>query len=110
MDKQQKAELAKLIENKIKENQLTIMSLKEKTEPIAPDVAIGRLSRMEAINEKSMLEANLRQTQEQNQQLKQALLRLDHEGFGYCEACDEVIPIERILLMPHTRFCVNCAE
>lgn len=35
-------------------------TLEDSCKPIAPDVAIGRISRMDAINNKSVMEASLR--------------------------------------------------
>jgi len=99
-----------IIEKALVETQEDIDSLKEKTKPIPPDVAIGRLSRMEAINEKSMLEANCRTAENRLVGLKRALLRVDCDDFGCCEECGNEIPVQRILLMPETQFCVNCAE
>ncbi|HIN40228.1 MAG TPA: TraR/DksA family transcriptional regulator, partial [Flavobacteriales bacterium] len=29
--------------------------------------------------------------------------------FGLCSKCYKVIPAGRLLLMPHSRYCVNCA-
>jgi DnaK suppressor protein len=37
----------------------TIADLKQMTEPVAPDVAIGRISRMDAINKKAINDAAL---------------------------------------------------
>ena len=52
---------------------LTEKSIKEYielTKPIAPDCAIGRVSRMDAINNKSVLEASLRQAEGRLRNLK----------------------------------------
>jgi len=38
-----------------------IKTYQELTKPVAPDVAIGRISRMDAINNKSVAESALRQ-------------------------------------------------
>lgn len=39
-----------------------------------------------------------------------ALRRLadDPEAFGICVACEEPIPLQRLVLLPHTRRCVTC--
>ena len=110
MDHTQRQQLQHAIEQAIVSTQEDIASLKEKTQPIAPDDAIGRLSRMEAINEKAMLEANCRSAEQRLLALKRAQHRVEEDTFGYCKTCGEAIPIPRILLMPETQFCVHCAE
>ena len=37
-----------------------------------------------------------------------ALLRMDQGTYGSCVRCDARIPIERLEILPHTRFCAPC--
>lgn len=104
------AELKAAIEQAITSCEADIASLEQKVEPIAPDSSIGRLSRMEAIEERSVFEANLRQAEERLEKLQRAQSRLGDDDFGYCEVCGCEIPIKRLLLIPETRRCVNCAD
>lgn len=78
--------------------------------PIAPDVAIGRLSRMEAIAEKGVNQTKLHQSRQKLASLRQTLQRLDSPEFGICEVCDTPIPLARLALIPDTRTCVTCLE
>ncbi|MGM0564981.1 MAG: TraR/DksA family transcriptional regulator [Pseudomonadota bacterium] len=110
MTNEERQALKVALEKALGETADDIESLKEKTAPIAPDVSLGRLSRMEAINEKGVLEANLRSAENRLLALKRALARSDEEDFGECEECGETIPQGRLLLIPHTRYCVHCAE
>jgi DnaK suppressor protein len=104
--------------NKIKEKILEeiaqtekqITSYRENTKPVAPDTAIGRISRMDAIVNKSVLEASLSQAENRLVKLKYALSIVDSPDFGTCVACGEDIPVGRILIMPETMYCVKCAE
>ena len=102
-----------LIEEKIRETlQQTreeVKRLRELTAPIAPDCAVGRVSRMDAINNKSINEAALRTAENKLKGLEIALQNIDDPGFGKCSRCGNPIPLGRILLMPHSRFCVHCA-
>ena len=87
-----------------------IPSLKENSKPVSPDNAIGRLSRMEVINDQNMLQANLRSTEARVARLKQALAQIDEEDFGLCVQCEEPIPFGRLLLIPESKNCVRCAS
>lgn len=80
------------------------------TGPVAPDNAIGRVSRMDAINNKSVVDAALRKAKEQLAGLKRHLDLLGRPEFGICPKCKKEIPIERILLAPASSFCVTCAR
>ena len=86
-----------------------IARCKEETKPVAPDNAIGRLTRMEAINAKSIKEANLRSATQRLQKLKIALSKIDEAQFGVCAECGEMIAFGRLLARPESSRCVECA-
>ncbi len=86
-----------------------IADYRELTKPIPPSEAIGRVSRMDAINNKSVNEAALRQVEKQRQGLDRALQRMDDDRFGLCTRCGEPIPMGRLMLMPGALTCVRCA-
>mgnify|MGYP000928860099 CR=1 FL=1 len=86
-----------------------IAEYRELTKPIPPSEAIGRVSRMDAINNKSVNEAALRQVEKQRQGLDRALQRMDDDRFGLCTRCGEPIPMGRLMLMPGALTCVRCA-
>lgn len=86
-----------------------IEDLKELVKPIAPENAIGRISRMDAINNKSINEAALRKASIRFVDLKDALEKINDEDFGICANCNEIIPIGRLLLRPQSKACVKCS-
>lgn len=110
MTKEQKENLQKHIKKKIAMLQKDIISYKELTKPISPDSAIGRLTRMEAINSKSINEAALREAKYALSKLEQALKTIDDSDFGLCTECEEPIPFGRLMILPETDLCVACAE
>ena len=110
MNEQQRRELGSRINQDLTVLQSEIVELKELTKPIAPENAIGRLSRMDAINNRSINEAALRKAQEKERKLRYALTRIDHTDFGICADCGQDIPIGRLLLMPESVRCVRCAS
>ncbi|MEN8125144.1 MAG: TraR/DksA C4-type zinc finger protein [Bacteroidota bacterium] len=98
------------IVQEIEKTRESISELRELTAPIAPDCAIGRVSRMDAINNKTINEAALRKAENKLKGLEIALQNIDDSDFGKCARCHNEIPLGRILLMPHSRFCVHCAS
>ena len=105
-----KDEIKQKIIQEIEKIKIKITDLEELTKPIAPDCAIGRVSRMDAINNKSINENALRKAQNKLKGMEIALQNVADENFGLCAKCNKQIPLGRILLMPHSRFCVHCAS
>jgi len=102
-------EVQQLILQRIAKTEKDIAELEDMVKPIAPDNAIGRLSRMDAINNKSVTEAALRQAKEKLKKLKFAQTLVDKPGYGQCVKCGMDIPFGRLKLMPESNKCTNCA-
>ena len=98
------------IKDEIRLTEKAILHYKDLTKPISPENAIGRVSRMDAINNKTVNEAALRKAEQKLKNLQIALSNINDQDFGLCGKCHQSIPVGRILLMPHSRFCVNCAR
>ena len=96
--------------DEISKTEKSIEEYKDMVKPIAPDVAIGRISRMDAINNKSVMEASLRQAEEKLKNLNKVLSQIGSKEFGICMKCKQPIPIGRILIRPESLYCVNCAR
>ncbi len=105
-----KAEIKTLIKIEIQKTEDQVTEYKELTKPIEPENAIGRISRMDAINNKSVVEAALRKSIEKLEKLKVALTKVDDDDFGLCIRCHKPIPLGRILIMPQARTCVACSQ
>lgn len=97
------------IEDEIAVVKREIAALEENTRPIAPDVSLGRLTRMDAIASKGVNEAALNDARGKLQKLEQALEKLDGAGYGICVGCGQPIPPARLEFMPEATTCVNCA-
>jgi DnaK suppressor protein len=109
MDATQKEKLASHIRKTIAELKNDIEAYRELTKPIAPDVAIGRLTRMEAIGSKSINEAALNKARNKLSRLERTLRDIDDPDFGLCRECEEPIPFARLMAMPESNLCVVCA-
>lgn len=87
-----------------------IESSEDARQPVAPDVAIGRLTRMEAMQDQAMALETDRRRHIELDRIDAALKRLDDDDFGYCTACDEEIPRKRLDHDPAVPTCIDCAE
>ena len=106
MDKEQLA--AKLAEL-IAETEDSIQKYEVASAPVSPDDAIGRVSRMDSINNKTVVEAALRTARRKLQRLKDMEANLDDPRLGLCRRCGRPIPLGRVLAMPESPFCVRCS-
>ena len=84
-------------------------SLKEAAKPVSPDNALGRLTRMDAIQSQEISKNTLQQVQAQLAKLEFALSQIGHPDFGFCLECESPIPAGRLKAMPGATQCVNCA-
>ena len=100
---------AKIIEQ-IKKYEIDIEETEEMTKPIGPENSIGRVSRMDAINNKSVMEASLRNKISKRNKLKLALTKIDEAGFGNCLRCHKPINPARLMYMPESTKCIKCAD
>jgi DnaK suppressor protein len=98
------------IQEEIEKTEQNLVDYKAMAQPISPDDAIGRISRMDAINNKSITDNAIRNSTIKLSKLKIALEKVDHADFGLCYRCKESIPIKRILIKPESPFCVKCAR
>ena len=109
LTQEEKRDIQERINNKMSGLKERIEESEELTKPIPPSEAIGRVSRMDAINNRSVNEAALRQLESQVKSLEGALKRLGDDKFGRCVSCGEKIPIGRIIIMPGAIRCVRCS-
>jgi len=106
-----KEKLRQLIADELISLEDHIKGLEVRCQPISPDNAIGRLSRMEAIGEQGVQQMALDAARKRRSGLKLALDRIENDpDFGQCEQCDQSIPVARLMLMPESLYCVRCIE
>lgn len=110
MTNEERVALKQKISEAIKQTQEKIVGLEEMAKPIGPENSIGRVSRMDAINNKSVAEAALRSAQQKLSKLKIALSKIEKPDFGICVFCKNPIPAGRLMYMPESTRCVRCAD
>ncbi|MCT4638769.1 MAG: TraR/DksA family transcriptional regulator [Bacteroidales bacterium] len=109
MDKTEKQEIIDRLNTEKQKVEKRIEELKELTKPISPENAIGRVSRMDAINNKSINEAALRTAETKLKRINFALSRTDDPTFGTCTRCGNPIPFGRLMVVPGSTTCVKCS-
>ncbi len=105
-----KEKFKEMVLAEISKQEKTIKLYKSMTNPVSPDNAIGRVSRMDTINNKSVVDAALVSAEERLKKLKLVVDRLQEFDFGICRKCRKPIPEGRLLIMPESTLCVRCAS
>ena len=72
--------------------------------------AVGRLSRMDAMQAQAMSEATERKRRVDLARIGQALARLRDGEYGYCLDCGEQIADGRLRVDPIAERCIACAR
>ena len=70
--------------------------------------AVGRLSRMDSLQNQSLSRNLQEREQVKLAHLLDALERLESGNFGLCTECGAEIPFERLFIMPEAPSCTSC--
>ena len=71
---------------------------------------VGRLSRMDAMQQQQMASAGKRAQQLQLTQTNRALKKIEIDEYGFCIDCDDVIAFSRLQIKPESERCINCQQ
>ncbi|MCK4509349.1 MAG: TraR/DksA family transcriptional regulator [Desulfuromonadales bacterium] len=91
-----------------KELQELLENSSDGAQPVSLDEPIGRLSRMDAMQQQSMVQANRRTTQTRLTRIEAALRRHTNDEYGLCVECEEEIGYARLQAQPEAPFCIDC--
>ena len=91
-----------------KQFQFVLDNSAEGGKPVGLDQPIGRLSRMDAMQQQSMTQANQRIARVRLAQVEAALQRISQGEYGSCVDCGEDVGYARLEARPETPFCFDC--
>ena len=84
---------------------------KKEASPVELDQArVGRLSRMDAMQQQAMAKAAARLTDLERQRIKSAFGRMDAGDYGYCIISEDEIAEGRLRFDPSVLMCISCAK
>ena len=71
--------------------------------------SVGRLSRMDAMQQKAMADAQERTRALDLQRIEMAERRIHDDEYGFCLSCGEEVAEGRLALDPMAERCIKCA-
>ncbi len=103
--------LEKLLLERQEQLKALLVQRDDTSQPVILDQqSVGRVSRIDAIQQQQMASANKSQAKAELKLIASALIAIREDGYGYCEECDKEIPIERLQVKPTSTLCVSCQQ
>lgn len=102
--------LRELLDHQRSNLEQRLSAIRTETQPVGLDLPIGRLSRMDAIQQQSMASGQRGRIEQDLQKVRAALLRLEQRTYGACLRCHESISYERLRIQPVAPLCFACQE
>ena len=85
-------------------------ALEQQLKPVTPDCSLGDLLRSEMMHDQEVLNRAYIEAKKRYNSLIYAQKHIKDETYGLCIECDEKIAINRLLVMPETQYCIDCAN
>jgi DnaK suppressor protein len=105
----QAAELRVDLERLAEELSAQLQRLGEDSRPVTLDQqAVGRLSRMDAMQQQQMAVANAGHIRAHLNRVRRAIASMGSGDFGVCQDCGADIAFARLKVRPDSPLCVEC--
>ena len=99
----------KQLEESLVEIEQYLQKTEESAEAVSPDKGLGRLSRMEAMQDQQLILEARRRKKMQKIAVQAALQRIENGQFGTCVFCGNAIALDLLEVSPESSSCVNCS-
>jgi DnaK suppressor protein len=100
----------RLSQRKLELQQLSEMSSQSRAPVSLDQQSVGRLSRMDAMQQQAMAQSNERQRSVELGRIDAALKRIETGDYGYCLECGDEIAEKRLAFDASVTFCIGCAS
>lgn len=80
------------------------------SKPVDLTMPIGRLSRMDAIQQQEMTRASRTTLQTRLLQVNASLGAYEKSEYGFCRECEDPIGYSRLKARPEAPFCIRCQD
>ena len=104
----QLAEVRVDLETTLASLEASLAAESDATATVDLDQPIGRLSRIDALQQQKMAQEQRRRLELRRSQIKQALVWMNNDEYGFCRRCEEPIGYRRLKARPESPFCIAC--
>ena len=109
MEASLKEEYRSKLEGVLAEIEDYLSKSEDAAEAVSPDKSLGRLSRMEAMQDQQLVLEVRRRHKRKKADVLNAIARLEQDQYGNCMFCGNQISADRLDAFPEVQTCVNCA-
>jgi DnaK suppressor protein len=88
---------------------VTLADEQGRSDTVDLDQPIGRLSRMDAMQQQEMAKAERRRAERRLERVVVSLEAIEDEEYGWCGDCEEPIGYRRLKARPDSFFCLDCS-
>ncbi|MAH25598.1 MAG: hypothetical protein CMI19_01380 [Opitutae bacterium] len=99
----------KCLEEALYEVEKYLESSEDAAAAVEPDKGLGRLSRMEAMQDQQLVMEMRRRKKRQLAEIKVAISRIEMGTYGKCIFCSRDIAPERLEVAPEVQTCIICS-
>lgn len=107
---EQLGELAQDLRSLKSELEQALNASDQSAKPVDLEQPIGRLSRMDAIQNQQIAKASRRNHELRLRLVLAAINNLEGGDYGLCTRCDGPIDFRRLKARPEARMCIDCAR
>ena len=108
MTQQQKQELKNIIQTEIETLSTEITNIQTSLQPIKKDCSLDSIDHKMLKQDQNINIQRYEVAKARLNRLKAAHLNIDNKEYGVCQECEEDINIERLKLIPESKYCVRC--
>jgi len=108
MTQQQKQELKNIIQTEIETLSTEITNIQTSLQPIKKDCSLDSIDHKMLKQDQNINIQRYEVAKARLNRLKAAYLNIDNKEYGVCQECEEDINIERLKLIPESKYCVKC--
>ncbi|MEC8421268.1 MAG: TraR/DksA C4-type zinc finger protein [Verrucomicrobiota bacterium] len=108
MEQSDKVRYQRILEDNLSEVQQYLKSSENAAAAVEPDKSLGRLSRMEAMQDQQLVMEMRRRKKRQLAEIKSALSKIEMGNYGVCIFCGKKINAERLEVSPESQTCIRC--
>ena len=108
MTQQEKQELKNIIQTEITALANEIETLEDALKPIKKDCSLDSIDHKMLKQDQNVNIQRYEVAKQRLNRLKATYLNIDNKEYGICQECEEDINIERLKLLPESKYCVTC--
>ena len=108
MTPKEKQELKHIIQSEITSLTTEVDTIQTALKPIKKDCSLDSIDHKMLKQDQNVNIQRYEVAKIRLNRLKAAYVNIDTQEYGVCQECEEDINIERLKLIPESKYCVNC--